>query len=164
MNLVNGFLLHNHIVEHDEPRQVELCIERLYTLPQFDLDHLVEFLVRRLLSPCLAFRTVGIPHLLNELVRVRVGLLLGEHESTQLILLESAFSGSAWSPQCIRSSFCSISMKFLLENITEIQEPGWRRVALVQVSQAGNFSEESTVSLFVLAVELDHLRDVDVGI
>ena len=161
---MNCLLLHNHVVEHDEPRQVELCIERLYTFPQFDFDHLVEFLVRRLLSPCLAFRAVGIPHLLNELVRVRVCLLLGEHESTQLILLKPAFSGSAWSPLCIRSSFCSISMKFLLENVTEVQEPGRRRVALVQVSQAGNFSEESTVSLFVLAVKLDDLCDVNVGI
>ena len=55
-------------------------------------------------------------------------------------------------------------MKFLLENVTEVQEPGRRRVALVQVSQAGNFSEESTVSLFVLAVKLDDLCDVNVGI
>ena len=55
-------------------------------------------------------------------------------------------------------------MKFLRENVTEVQEPGRCGVALLQVSKTGNLGEESTVSLFVLAVQLDHLSDIDVGI
>ena len=61
-----SFLLHDYVVEDDEPGQVELGVKRLDAFTEFYLDHLVKLLRWRLFPPGLAFWTVGVPHLLDE--------------------------------------------------------------------------------------------------
>ena len=77
---MDSLLLDKDVVEDHKPGQVKLGIERLDALTQHDLHHLVEFLLRQALPASLALRTVGIPHLLDEVVRARVRILPADHQ------------------------------------------------------------------------------------